>query len=298
MLKTKSMVNLATPDVSKGGTAENNRRVSVAVVQSIATGNLDANLAEMRRQCEKAKANGAEWVCFAEMIYYTASSFENRRAADRFAALKDQFAGWAKELGIYLMPGSLRSPGREGARSGKSYNHLLLFDPQGNSLAEYKKIFLFKANLPERRYDESELYDAGDSLVTFETPAFKGGLAICFDLRFPELFRALRKRGAEVILVPSAFTVPTGRAHWEILLRARAIENQCFVIAPSSTGECGDGSRKYGHSLVVDPWGEVLQQMGEEPGQIQVTLDLSRIAEVRKTVDSLASQRPDLFPIA
>lgn len=248
----------------------------------------------MKSFCEKAHAQKAQGVFFAEMAYLMGSSLENRRAADRYPELCEIFSKWAKEYQLYLSPGSLRSV----SQGGKSFNHLVVFGPDGRTVAEYKKIFLFKANLPDRVYDESQMYDAGKDLVVFEMNGLKVGLSICFDLRFPEMFRALRKRGAEVILIPSAFTVPTGQAHWEVLLRARAIENQCFVVAPSLTGTSGDGSKKYGHSLVVDPWGEVLLDLGAEVSLKTVEIDVKRLAEARAKVDAWASLRTDLFPIA
>lgn len=267
--------------------------MKVAIGQTTSSADLAANLSTMRGLCERAASEGADWVCFAEMAYFTGSALENRRLAERFDELSKQFAQWAKELEIHILPGSLRSP----ATGGKSFNHALAFDPQGNRIADYRKIFLFKANLPERRYDEGELYEAGKELGAFEFGGTPAGMTICYDLRFPEVYRALRKRGAQIIFVPSAFTVPTGEAHWEALLRARAIENQCFLVAPSLAGVSGDSSAKFGHSIVVDPWGRVILKMGKEPGYALVDVDLTKIDEARKLVDPWASVRPELFPI-
>lgn len=269
----------------------------LTVAQTISSAELDTNLQTMRRFCDQAKAEGARAIAFAEMAYFTGSALENRRMADRFDSLCETFSAWARELQLYILPGSLRSLSG-GTKSGKCFNHAVVFDPLGKRIADYRKIFLFKANLSDRRYDESELYDPGDSLTVLDIEGVRVGVAICFDLRFPEMFRALRKRGAEVIFVPSAFTVPTGKAHWEILLKARAIENQCFIVAPSLTGVSGDGAGKYGHSLVIDPWGQSLIDLGSAAVAQTVSLDFKQISEVQAKIDALASLRPDLFPIA
>lgn len=267
-------------------------KLSIAQTQSSA--DIDVNLKAMKALCEKAHAEKSQGIFFAEMSYLMASSLENHRAAQRFQELCTTFGKWAEDYQLYLSPGSLRSVS-DGA---KSFNHLVVFGPNGRLIADYRKIFLFKANLPDRPYDESVMYDSGKDLVVFDLAGLKVGLSICFDLRFPEMFRALRRRGADLFLIPSAFTVPTGQAHWEILLRARAIENQCFVVAPSLTGESGDGSKKYGHSMAVDPWGEVLLDMGESVGLKTFDIDVNRIKDARAKVDSWASLRTDLFPIA
>lgn len=268
--------------------------LKLSVAQTQSSSDIDGNLAVMKLFCEKAKAENSKAIFFPEMAYLTGSSLENRRSAERYQELSGMFSQWAREYQLFVSPGSLRSV----SKGGKAFNHLVVFGPDGKLIAEYKKIFLFKANLPDRRYDESEMYDAGKELVVFEMGGLKVGLSICFDLRFPEMFRSLRRRGADVILVPSAFTVPTGEAHWEVLLRARAIENQCFVVAPSLTGESGDGSKKYGHSLVVDPWGEVLFDLGDSVGLRTIDIDVKRIESARKKVDTWSSLRTDLFPIA
>lgn len=267
-------------------------KLSIAQTQSSA--DIDVNLHAMKALCEKAHAENSRGIFFAEMSYLMAPSLTNQRAATRFQELCATFGQWARDYKLYLSPGSLRSV----SNGAKSFNHLVVFGPDGQLIADYKKIFLFKANLPDRPYDESVMYDSGKDLTVFDLGGLKVGLSICFDLRFPEMFRALRRRGADLFLVPSAFTVPTGQAHWEVLLRARAIENQCFVVAPSLVGESGDGSRKYGHSLVVDPWGEVLLDMGDSVGLRSFDIDVKRIAEARSKVDSWASLRTDLFPIA
>ena len=177
---------------------------------------------------------------------------------------------------------------------GTLYNTTLVFGPDGAELARYRKIHLFDATTPSGQgYRESSLFGAGDALATCRIglpgAALTLGLSICYDLRFPELYVGLREAGADVIVVPSAFTVETGQAHWEILLRARAIETQCWVVAAATTGIHHDGAGRpratYGHSLICDPWGQVVAEAGEAVGAIEAVIDLARVAEVRAAVN-------------
>jgi nitrilase len=195
------------------------------------------------------------------------------------------------------LPGSLREPAPKGENAERYYNTLPAIGPDGKLLASYRKVFLFRANLPDRSYFEGQHCEAGDTPTTFVADGVTFGLTICYDLRFPELFRALRKRGAQAIVLPASFTVPTGTAHWEILLRARAIENQVFLLAPAQTGENGDRAATYGHSLVVGPWGDKLAERPSGEGTLFADVDPARIAEAASRVDAWQSRREDLFPI-
>jgi predicted amidohydrolase len=176
---------------------------------------------------------------------------------------------------------------------GKLANRGLLIDPAGELRARYDKIHLFDVDLPTgESWRESSVYGAGEGAVVADgTPAGRLGLAICYDLRFPALFERLSEAGADAIAVPAAFTVPTGRAHWEIMLRARAIEAQAFVIAAAQSGRHEDGRETYGHSLVVGPWGDVLLDMGDGVGVGFADVDLAMIAEVRQRVPALRHRR-------
>jgi nitrilase len=200
----------------------------------------------------------------------------------------------ARRLGMTLHGGSI------GERDGETlFNTTLVFGPDGAELARYRKIHLFDAVTPSGQgYRESSLFGAGDRVVTCAAGGVRLGLSICFDVRFPELFGALRRAGAEVIFVPSAFTVETGRAHWEVLLRARAIETQCWVVAAATTGIHHDGAGReratYGHSLICDPWGEVRAQAGDEIGTIEATIDLAQLARVRA---AMPVARPGALPL-
>jgi len=201
----------------------------------------------------------------------------------------------AAEAGIWVHLGSLALKGE----GGKLVNRGFVIDGRGEVRARYDKIHLFDVDLPTgESWRESAMYQAGRSAVIVpDTPVGKLGLTICYDLRFPELFQRLSEAGADLISVPAAFTVPTGRAHWQVLLRARAIEAELFVVAAAQAGRHEDGRDTYGHSLVADPWGEVLLEMGGEPGLAFAEIDLKRIADVRSRIPVHEHRRP-IGPIA
>ncbi len=197
----------------------------------------------------------------------------------------------AREYGIYLHGGSI------GERDGdRLFNTTLVFGPDGVELARYRKIHLFDIVTPSGQgFRESSMFGAGDSVVTVQAGEVTLGLSICYDLRFPELYLALRKAGATAIMVPSAFTAETGRDHWEVLLRARAIETQCFVIAAATSGTHFDAAGRpritYGHSLICDPWGQILACRPEGAGSATAELDLDRLAHVRASMPVLDHRR-------
>ncbi len=196
----------------------------------------------------------------------------------------------AADAGIWAALGSLAIAREDGRWANRSF----LIDPQGQVAARYDKLHMFDVDLANgESWRESAAYVAGDAVVTAETPLGRLGLAICYDLRFPALFEALGQAACDVIAVPAAFTRPTGAAHWHVLQRARAIEASAFVVAAAQVGTHEDGRQTYGHSLVIDPWGEVLLDMGSDaPGLAFAELDPARIAEVRGQVPSLANRRP------
>jgi predicted amidohydrolase len=179
----------------------------------------------------------------------------------------------------------------------RPYNTALLFGPDGSLLTTYRKLHLFDATPDETAapYRESGAVAQGDTLVTSEVEGLKLGLATCYDLRFPELFRALALRGAEIFLLPAAFTMETGRDHWEPLIRARAIENGCYLIAAGQVGTFPPGRTTYGHSMVVDPWGTILAQAPDNPAVVVSEIDLDRVGDVRRRIPSLANRRADIY---
>ncbi|MBX9729497.1 MAG: carbon-nitrogen hydrolase family protein [Sphingopyxis sp.] len=194
----------------------------------------------------------------------------------------------ARDHGLWIHAGSVPVPGPD----GRWRNRNLIFAPDGSVAARYDKQHLFDVDLPTgESWRESSAYAAGERTVLSASPFGPLGLTICYDLRFPALFAALSGAGAVAIAVPSAFTVPTGAAHWHLLLRARAVENACYIIAPAQTGQHEDGRTTYGHSLVVDPWGDVLLDMGDAPGVGFAEVDPARVAEVRGRVPVIEHRR-------
>lgn len=267
-----------------------------AVVQFTSSPDLEANLKRMELLLDEAVAKGARLVVFPEHACLYSERKIWRPAIARYPELIARYSEWAKARGIFLLPGSLREPvpGQE----DRFYNTLPLFGPDGVQLARYRKLFLFQARLPDRVYNEGEDCEAGKEIVTAQVEGHTVGMSICYDLRFPELFRALKKRGATILVLPSAFTVPTGKAHWDTLTRARAIENQVFFLAPGQVGVLGNGAATFGHSRIISPWGEVIAEVKEGEGMAIADLDPALLGSARERVDAWASRQDGLFPIA
>ncbi|NBB83838.1 MAG: carbon-nitrogen hydrolase family protein [Alphaproteobacteria bacterium] len=281
------------------------RRVTTACVQVTAGTDMDANLAAAADGIRRAADAGAGLITTPECVSMMIVGRERVLAAARpegdHPAI-GTFAELARETGAAILAGSLSIRRDDGRAANRSY----LFGADGAILARYDKIHMFDVDLPGgERYRESSTYAPGAATVIAETP-IRGaagpvetaiGLTICYDLRFPHLFRDLAKAGAQVITVPSAFAVPTGRAHWEVLLRARAIETGCFVVAAAQTGTHDRGRQTWGHSLVVAPWGEVLADGGTAPGVVTATVDLDRVDAARAAVPALGHDRPYAAPV-
>ncbi len=258
----------------------------------------EANLRQVGELVRRAHDSGADFIMTPEASNLIESGKRRRDKARREA--DDPFlAGMselARELGIWLLLGSLviDPAGEPGATEGEERlaNRSFLLDAAGGIVARYDKIHMFDIDLPGgESYRESNAYRPGGRTIVAETPWGRLGMSVCYDVRFPHLYRALAHAGADFLAVPSVFTVPTGRAHWHVLLRARAIENACFVFAPAQWGEHTAGRKSYGHSLIVDPWGEVLADGGEEVGIVTARIDPARIAEARGMVPSLTHDR-------
>ena len=264
---------------------------SAAMVQ-LRTGLLPGpNLEQGIKLIREAARQGADYVQTPEvsnmMQLNRKALFEHLASEDDDQSLK-AYRALAKELKIYLHIGSLAlrfSPER-------AVNRAFLIGPDGLVLASYDKIHMFDIDLPGgESYRESANYQPGETAVICELPWGRIGLTICYDLRFPALYRALAEAGASFLTVPSAFTRKTGEAHWHVLLRARAIENGCFVLAPAQWGEHTGGRRSFGHSLIVDPWGEVLADAGDGVGLVSALIEVARVGEVRRMVPSLQHDR-------
>jgi len=245
--------------------------VRVAAVQLNSTGDKARNLAAAERLVRAAAADGAELVALPERWSLLASGEEMAAGAEALDGPTLSAArGWARELGIHLLAGSIAEPGPE-----KAFNTSVLIGPDGSDLAVYRKIHLFDVEAGGVSYRESD--------------------HVCYDLRFPELYRILAVRGARLVTVPSAFTLATGRDHWEVLLRARAIENQVFVLAPNQFGEAPPHYRSQGRSAIVDPWGVVLATAPDEECFIAAELDFAAQERVRESLPSLANRRPEAY---
>jgi predicted amidohydrolase len=273
--------------------------VRVAAVQLNSTADQVANMAHADRLTRAAAADGAKLIVLPEKWTAMGSEQDLRAGAE---SLDGAAVGWARaiarELGIDLVAGSIleRVPGRS-----KLANTCVHVSPQGEILASYRKIHMFDVEVGGRAYRESELEEPGEEIVVSHTAdGVELGLSICYDLRFPELYRILAVRGARILALPAAFTLTTTREHWEVLVRARAIENQAFVIAANQFGEHPVGGSEPpqhsgGHSMIVDPWGVVLAQAPDSEGYIVAELDLRRQLEIRARLPSLANRRPEAY---
>lgn len=268
-----------------------------ALVQLTVTDDPVANFAETCSLVRKAAADGASFVLTPELTNGLSSSRAHQRAVfqsedtdETLAALRQE----AREAGVWVLIGSLGLLTDDA--DGRFANRSFLIGPDGAVEARYDKIHMFDVNVsPTEIYRESDGYRPGGRAVLAETPFGKVGMTVCYDLRFPTLYRRLAQAGAQILTVPAAFNHITGAAHWEVLLRARAIETGCFVLAPAQTGfhpeSKGKGRRTYGHSLAIAPWGEVLADGGTEPGVTFVEIDLAQVVEARHRVPSLLHDR-------
>ena len=242
----------------------------------------------------EAARKGARLVALPELFSWQGSSREIPLASEPIPGPTTMcMAELAARFKIFLLCGSILERNSHGPRP---FNTSFLINPSGKVLAKYRKIHLFKFRLQSGTVvNENASYTAGAAAVTVPTPLGRIGFSICYDLRFPELYRALVDCGATIIAVPSSFTFATGKAHWEVLLRARAIENQVYVIAPNQHGKDPQGTQRYGHSMIVDPWGNVLASRREGNGVIYAQLDLTYLKQVRKNLPCLRQRRKDLI---
>lgn len=267
-------------------------RVRAACIQVNAGPEIQPNLDAAAVLVRRARDAGAEFITLPENVSMIVQGRDNVlarvRGEDEHPGIP-AFAALARETGAWILAGTLGILLDEGRVANRS----LLFAPDGRIAARYDKIHMFDVDLAAgESYRESSTFRPGERAVVAETPWGGVGMTVCYDVRFPHLYRALAKAGASFLTVPAAFTVPTGKAHWHVLLRARAIETGCFVLAPAQTGTHDQGRRTYGHSLIVSPWGEVLADGGEEVGFITADLDLSAVAEARRMIPSLTHDRP------
>lgn len=259
--------------------------MKVAAIQMISGPEVGPNLATADRLLEQAAAAGARLAVLPEYFPLIGAADAARLAAredDGSGPIQEFLAAAARRHRLWLVGGSIPLAGGDPA---KLRNSCLVFDEGGRRIGRYDKIHLFAFHQGEERYDEAAVIEAGDRPLAVDSPAGRLGLAICYDLRFPELFRAFAP--VDLIALPAAFAETTGRAHWEILLRARAVENQCYLIAAAQGGRHPTGRITHGNSMIVDPWGDVIARMGTGEGVIVAELDPARLAEVRDCLPAL-----------
>ncbi len=273
--------------------------MKTAVIQLDAQDDHAANLDAAEAAVREAAGAGAGFIALPEVFHLRVGRGAGRRyleTAAHFDATVARFAALAAGHRVTLLMGSVTEPSPDPQRV---YNTSVLLGPAGDTLAAYRKVHLFDVEVGDVAERESRRFYPGDALVSADTPLRRVGLTVCYDLRFPELFRALALRGAVLATVPANFTKPTGEAHWLTLLRARAIENGMYIVAPNQcgafTGPDGGGFTAYGHSAVIDPWGRVLLEMGDRPGIGYAEIDPADAERVRAAVPVLRNRRPTVY---
>jgi deaminated glutathione amidase len=266
-------------------------RLRIACVQLNSGTRKADNLEKAERLVGRAAATGADVVLLPEKWNAIGSADTLRANAEHLEGCEtvDAMSGWARQHGITLVGGSIteRREGRE-----KLSNTCLVFDTSGEIAAVYRKIHMFDVEVGGQVYRESEAEEPGEETLVADVEGWRVGLTVCYDLRFPELYRILALDGAELITVPAAFTMYTGKDHWELLVRARAVENQCYVAAANEWGTHEGGKVSYGRSMIVDPWGLILAQAGDEDTVISAELDREHLERIRRDLPSLANRQP------
>ena len=268
--------------------------MKIAALQMVSTPRVDENLDTARALIAEAAAQGAGLVALPEYFCFIGPNDRDKLAiaeAPGDGPIQQALSDAARRHGVWVIGGTL--PIRVGS-ADRALNASCVYAPDGGLAARYDKMHLFRYDNGRERYDEAQVLDAGAEPVAFDAGALRVGLSVCYDLRFPELYRQLTFAGArrcDLLAVPAAFTYTTGRAHWELLLRARAVENQCYVIAPAQGGVHETGRRTWGHSMVVDPWGDVVASRDEGAGVVIAELDVERIASVRSQLPALEHRR-------
>jgi predicted amidohydrolase len=270
--------------------------LTVAAIQLSSQDDVASNLAQARQWVERAAQAGAKLVLLPENFAFFGSDEPRVRLAEpllqtgsELAPIQETLSQWAKELGVTIVGGGMPTQSGDAARP---YNTAVVFGPDGRLAAHYHKIHLFDVDLADgARYSESSRTASAIATKSVSVQGFEVGLSICYDLRFPELYRRLVDAGAEVILVPAAFTLHTGKDHWTPLLQARAIESQCWVIAAAQWGSHPGGRRTFGHSMVIDPWGGIVAQSPDRQGYVLATVDHEYQKHVRESVPSLKHRK-------
>lgn len=266
----------------------------IAAVQLNSSSNVEQNLQKVEKYVKEAKSLQAQLVVLPEDFSFIGKEEKDKvKNGELFKEgyIQKFLSNLAKINNIWILGGSI--PILPDHSSKKIYNSSLLYDNEGELKARYDKIHLFDVKIKSGRenYNESKFANPGKEIVCVKSPFGKLGLSICYDLRFPELYRALVQKGAKILFVPAAFTKFTGRAHWEILLRARAVENFCYVVAANQTGMHDNNKETYGHSMIINPWGEIIAEIKEEEGIITADITLEELTKVRESIPALNNMR-------
>jgi predicted amidohydrolase len=267
--------------------------LTVAAIQLSSGNDVERNLDDAGALVREAARKGASTILLPENFAYLGAETGKRRIAEALgdvnAPIQRALGALARETGATLIAGGMPEQSDDPDRP---FNTCAVVAPNGEILAVYRKLHLFDVHLPDgTKLTESAASSAGDRVVTVDVGGFRLGLSICYDLRFPELYRALVDRGADALVVPAAFTLQTGKDHWHPLLRARAIESQCWVIASGQWGKHADGRSTYGHSMIIDPWGTVVAECSDRVGFVVATLDKAYLERVRASLPSLKHRR-------
>ena len=270
------------------------KKLKLAVIQLRTELDQAETMAKAERMLREAAQHGAEIAVLPEMFNcpYSGKYFRRYASLGHGAAV-EEMSRWARENRLLLIGGSIPE-----LTDGKLYNSCFVFDAEGRQIARHRKVHLFDVDLPGLRFKESDTFAPGEEITTFETPWGTMGAAVCFDVRFPELFRAMARRGAQILFLPAQFNHKTGPAHWELSLRARAVDNELFVVGASAAPYANFSYESWGHSMVVDPFGEVLASCGEDETILYAGVDLARVDEVRRQLPTFLHLREELYEVA
>ncbi len=269
-----------------------NRKYLVAVIQPWTSSDINYNLKKMEKYIREAAVKGAKIVSLPEVMNVIESEKESNYSENEEGRTYKLISSLAKELKLFIHGGSWAEAKNNDPRC---YNTTFMFDDQGTLIAKYRKIHTFDITDPNgKEYKESNRIDSGEKIVTIKTKFGVFGFAICYDLRFPEIYRLMALKGAQVIFNPANFTMMTGKTHWEPLLRARAIENSCYMIAADQFGQ-NERMLAFGNSLVVDPWGTVIARASDHPGVTLAEIDLDYLDEVREKMQTLENRRENVY---
>lgn len=262
------------------------KRMQVSCIQMRSSHDIESNLANVKKILKKVAKKGSKLVVLPETFSFIARNHQEKlKNAEKSHLTLKFLSEQAKQHQLWIVAGSMLCPSEHG---DKLYNRCPIFAPDGTQRASYDKINLFDANLGTESWQESQFIKAGKEPVSVAIDSnWKAGISICYDLRFPELYRHYSEQNCNILTVAAAFTVPTGKAHWETLLRARAIENQCYVLASAQCGKHSDGRKTYGHSMIINPWGEIMSELPDGEGIITAELDLLYLQHIRTALPVL-----------